>query len=33
MKKGQLVPPKFASFPKLIATYQPKSDDLSGEAA
>lgn len=33
MKKGQLVPPKFVSFPKLIATYQPKSDDLSEEGA
>lgn len=33
MKKGQLVHLKFASFPKLIATYQPKSDDLSGERA
>lgn len=33
VKKGQLVPLKFASFLKLIATYQPKSDDLSEEGA
>lgn len=32
-KKGQLVSLKFAAFPKLIAKYQPKSDDLSEEGA
>lgn len=30
-KKGQLVSLKFAAFPKLIASHQPKSDNLSEE--